>query len=858
VNRNKGSSGRALPIAAGIVAVLGLAATVLDVGPARLRFFAAAAGIFFSAGLALASVLRPGDGAERRAEILALAFPAACVLLFAPLLAGELLGAGTRILAWLVRPILLAAVLFHARDAWRGEGRTRAPAPLLLLAIAAALLALGRGALVTLPSDALDHIAVIAEIRETGESFPSTSYYAEPTEIRRDARQGYLFPAAAVVGASCGAEARDVYDALPAIAALFFVISFHALAREALGPGIASVLALLYALLSFEGGILGTWFGRAGSPYLFAGPALWAGLLFVLRAPRPGKLPTIPLLFAGFALMGIHVFAAITALLLGFLYALGLLFAKGGRRDARRAFMALLLLGAGAAPIGIGRILASYPPADPIHTHLQGIVWVTEHLYAANPLLAFDRLGLFVLLAYPLSLLLAPRSREDRGVLFAVSITLLPLLVVLNPFLVPVLVPVFGYLIGRILWFGGNCLVLGRLVSDWASAVRRDRRLPVRALALVALLAAHGLFASSLWARDATEIGKRLAASPVRMSDSPGPELWADLFAYMKENLPPRAAVATDPITGYLIPACTPQKTIAILEQHGSTGDPRAPERALDMVRAMSPYVSGSETAEILRRWGAGYVLLNFRFDAPVTSFYASVDPELYASTLEKFRREPGRYRELFSRDRCHLFSFDPTGPAAAGADRPVLGPIAGPLPPGAREVREPFPNGILLEAAAAAPDTIPAGGSLDVTCYWMKERSTDDPLPYKTYLRLVRSPREKAESKWLRKVNETRTGRLERTRTMRNVLRGALPLADWPEGARFADTIRWTVPERLAEGTYDLEVTLRRSPLLRVFYVEDFFSEEDSFSGVAIATIVVRAGARRSGRGASPRGGSA
>jgi hypothetical protein len=831
------------------LALAGLAATLTDAGPARVRFFLVAAGLFFSVGCAAIAAGLMAGGAERRKEPLALAFPLSAAVLFLPILIGEITGLGTRPFAWLVRLLLLSAAIVLVRSIRKGSGRVAAPHPLLLaVAIGAGIFACARGSLVTLPSDALDHLAVLREIQATGEVSPTTSYYAESTDLRLDARRGFVFPAAAAAGSLAGADARAVYDALPGIVAFFFVLSFYALARETLGGGAASALALLYAVLSFEGGILGTWFGRASSPALFAAPALWCAILLVYVSSRGDGIRPLPLALTGFALMGIHLFAAVTALLLGGLFLLGLLFLRGGRGDAKNALFSLCYLGLGFLPIGIWRVVKTYPPVDPIHTHLQGVLWVTDRLYAANPFLAFDRLGLFALLAFPLSLLLIGRARSSRADLFLVATTLFPLLLVLNPLLVPLLVPVVGYLLARILWFGGNYLVLGRLVADWGGAMRRKKRLVARAGAALAIVVLNGFFAMSLWARDATEIGSRLTATPKNLKDSPRPEGWADLFSYMEKNLPPRAVVAADPISGYMIPACTPQKTVAVMEQHGSTGDPLAPDRVLDMVRAASPFVSERDTAGILRRWNADYVLVNFRVSAPVTSFYASIDPSLYEAALEKFRSAPARYRELYGSDRCHLFAFESEGEAGPADSLPVLKAAVDSLPLFARRVDHAFPNGIRLEAAAVAPDTIRAGERVLVTCYWTKVSDPPDRLPYKVYYRLVRPAGAQPESKWGRKAEEIRTGRTHRARTMRNLLKGALPPEDWPAGARLADTADWTVPASLEEGSYDLEVALRRSPLVGDFHLKDFLSEEDSFSGVAVARITVL------GRAAPPR----
>jgi hypothetical protein len=830
-------------------AILGLGATFVGFPSERARAFLVLTGLFFSTGLALLSAARtrcPGP------LLLALAFPVSCTVLYLPLFAGELLGFGTRLFAWLVRPLLLVSAILLAREAGRRGRPIPRLAPLLAAAGLSALISLSRGALVTVPSDAPDYIAGIREIQATGLCFPLTTYYARSTEERIDARKGFLFPAAAAAGTLVGAGPRAVYDALPAVAAFLFAISFYALAREAMRDGPATWLAFAFGLLSFEGGVLGTWFARSGSPYLFAAPALWTALLLVLAASGGARGLVLPALAAGFALMGTHIFAAVTAVALGGLFVIALPYARGGAGRWRSALVPLAFVGIGSVPIGIWRIAKTYPALDPVHTHLQGILWVTDKLYVASPLLAFERVSLFGLLGIPLSILLVRRAREDVGTLFAVSTTLLPFLLILNPLLVPLMVPVLGYLLGRILWFGGYFLVLGRLAADCAAALRARRSLFRSAAAVGALVLLGGCLASSLKARDAIDWRKRVTARPERLADGPGPEIWSDLFSYMERNIPAGATVATDPITGYLIPACTRQKAVAILEQHGSTGDPAAPERVEDMIRAMSPYVSGAETAEILRRRGAGYVLVNFRLDVSMTSFVASLDPELYGPTLEKFRREPERYRPVYERDRCHLFAFREEAGPVEGEERPVLSAEVDSLPASAQRVDRLFANGVRLAGVRLAADTIRAGETLALTCFWTKERDVGDIVPYKAYFRLVRAPGGDPgpRGKWARKAHEIRTGRLLRARTMRNLLTGALPVADWPRDTLLADGMRWAIPSDLEPGSYDLEIALRRSPFVHVSYLRDFLMETDSFSGAAAGRVVVREAAVREAPG--------
>ncbi|MFH1277019.1 MAG: hypothetical protein ABIK65_01355 [Candidatus Eisenbacteria bacterium] len=857
MNESHSGPGSAIAWIGGLLALGGLASTFTGAGPEKARFLLAAGGLLFSTGYAALRLTRWRTWGEGTFS-LALAFPVSCVLLFAPLFAGELWGAGTAPLRWLARPYLAAAAIVLLREAAAARPRFAAPHPLPLLALAAALIAAGRGGLLTWPSDGPDHVAMIREIQATGESFPITSYYARSTDQAKDARKGFLFGAAAVAANETGAGAETAYDSLPALAAAFFLLALYALAREALGAGGGAVLASSYGFLSWDGGPLGVWFARSGSPYLFSGPLVWAALLVMLRASKGKGAAPAAALASGFALMAVHIYGAFTALLLGGLFVLALFFVPRGENVSRRsAVAALAFVAAGCLPVALWRYAATYPPLDPIHTHLQGILRFSDHLYTANPLIAFRPVGLFGLSGFVLSLFLLRRARRETGILFAVSVTLLPFLVILNPWIVPLLVPFVGYLLGRIVWFGGHWLVLGAVTAMLAgAAVRRGGA--VRTAAIAALLALHGLFAGSLWAGDAGLLGRPTAGNRFRLADHPGPERWRDLFDYMGRELPARATVATDPITGYLIPAFTPQKTVAIRAQHSSPADPYAPARLDDMVRAMSPYIDGVETEGILSRRKADYVLLNFRLDRPVVSYAATLDPALYGATLEKFRREPGRYVEIWSADRCHLFEFHEDAPGVP-SEEPVLSMLLDRPPPAARPMDEPFPNGVRLVGVEAGPASAAPGETLEIVCYWVRVLDTTDPLPYRTYLRLVLPDAGAGDSWWAkpsRRLKEAVSGGRTRARTMRSLARGAYPTRAWPRTAVVADTLRWTVPRNLEEGSYELQVRLRRSPVVQVFEIADFLRETDSFSGAPAATVEIRRGGSRSPSAARPAAG--
>lgn len=842
------SKGRNPALPAAILALAGFAATIIPYGPESIRILAAVAGLFFCTGYALIRVTGLFRGWERESAA-ALAFPVSCLLLFLPLFIGQLSGTGTRLLEWVARPYLIVAAVLLFREAATARPRFSLPGRLLFLCGVLMAVALWKGALITMESDAPDHIAVIREIERSGENFPTTSYYARSTDENLDARKGYYHPVTAVAGKLTRVDAVSVYDAIPALAVLLFTLAFYALARETLGGRIASAIALLLALLSVKGGIFGTWFGRSATPFGFSVPVIWCAFLLLVRAARGKRAVLLAELVIGFALAGIHLFAVVVTASMGGFFLLSFLYLKRDRFRYKGVLRSLFLIGAGCLPIGIWRFIHTYPALDPIHTHLQGVVLFGNGFFCSNPLHAYSWVSSSALLAIPLCLLLLRKAREDVGILFAVSVTLLPPLIILNPVIVPVIASVIGYLVGRITWLGGYYLVLGALSARWIEAVVRPKRAHGRVFALAALAALLLVVVSSLWVRDAIDYRNRLTLKPQILSDGTDPEKWSDLIQFMNRELPDRAIVATDPFTGYMVPAFTTQKTISIREQHSSTGDPEAPRRLKDMVRVMSPYFSGRETLHILKQHGADYVLLNFRFPGIITTHFSTVDPGLYLATLEKFRSEPERYDEVYARDRCHLFRIVKDAPGY-GREDPVLSIRVETVPPEARRVDYLFENGVRLLGASIMPDRLGVCESLEIACFWKKEKEHRDPLPYKVCLRLDKMGCENSGGsgmKWRRIWKQIRTGKKSRARSVRNAGGGTYPIFAWSVGETVADTIRYRLPENLEEGSYELQILLRRSSRIPVLHISDFISEEDSYRGVPVGELVVAAAGKES-----------
>ncbi|NNE08076.1 MAG: hypothetical protein HKN20_05885, partial [Gemmatimonadetes bacterium] len=401
-----------------LLSLLGIVGTLGLFLPGRFRVFAILAAASVLPGHAL--LVRTDWGRAQSPWMRAtVSIAVSWSLFFIAIVAAERLHLGT---GWLSIP-LLALTLLGSFLAWLPpriavtNGGRETGALIVLLTILVSL-ALARGASVTLATDALDHIAYLKEIVQTGDPFPLTSYYDPSNDTAYDIRKGFFQPVQAAALAATRCDAVEGWHAFPAVVLLLSGLGFFALARETLGDAKSGVLATAVYLLGFDAGIAGVWFGRACTPFLFSAPLVWGILLLTYRAGRGEKTPfVLPLLF-GFAIMGAHIFAAVVAGLLSALYAS--LHVLRWKARALRSFTALLgLTAAGMLPLGLWRFATSYPPVDPVHTHLQGVVTVSDGLFFSTPVLAVARLGLFSLLAIPATILLGKRLWKEEGVFFA-------------------------------------------------------------------------------------------------------------------------------------------------------------------------------------------------------------------------------------------------------------------------------------------------------------------------------------------------------------------------------------------------------------------------------------------------------
>jgi len=704
-------------------------------------------------------------------------------------------------------------------------------------------------------TDGPDHVSYVRRSLDSGALFPKDSFYRDGDGVSFDIRKGLWQPVLSLWSYRAHAAPEVLWRLLPAFVAPFALAAFLFLGTELLGsPGYAA-LGLVFMLLFYGGeGLL--WltkvgFGRNAMHILF-----WGASAYLLRYCRAGGLRHL----AAVALLSAAgcAFHVVFALLIAVVFAGVLLYSLLSRDGARwrgRLAGSALAAGAGVAVPLLARARFFGAALNEIHTHRQGMLVFSPHLAMVDPVEILVRMGViffFAVLALPFFLVVAPRPR--RALVF--TLTIVPMLLVLNPLLGPPLERHLGYLHYRMLeaaplmFFAA--LMTGGLVR---LAVRGGGRRGAGAARRVGALIGLVLFlyvpvraALPVFATNARSIVHRNAAIPAR---------FARLLEALEETIPSHAVIASDPVTSYALSAYTDYFVVATLDQHGSPADTTALERLRCVRDLLSPGVPLAQSIRDLRRWGADYVLLNADIPAGA-DFFGTMRPEYLALTAKKLQSCPRILREVLERDGFVLFAVE-EDPTAAPRDS-CVGVAAPALECDSRAERLVGTDagcGVMLESIAMESETLAAGETLRGSFCWRTQQPIRFGLPLELTIRIDGGfPKGRWYRQWYgkqyRRIVERRRQAFYRETWSVPLASGSRMPDQWSAGTAVREPFALAISPWMAPGRYDLRVKVWRRAYLPNRTVSDYLSNEDSLEGSVAASIVVQA--RRAGR-ISPRG---
>jgi len=703
----------------------------------------------------------------------------------------------------------------------------------LLLVLMGVLLSLSRGGIEP-ELDSLDHLAFIREITLSGDIQPASVFYPGPDGIGTDPRKGLMHTLEALTAWRAGVDPVRMWELFPIIGGPLVALAFFLLSRELLGATAAAVVSLAVFFV-FYPGENHSWFNGTAMAGRFSMGMVWLGLAAYVRYLREASRENLGIaLGCGFVLLAFHL--ADFSLFVGGSAALAIAFSmrpEMGTVSRPGAWLAVLLIPVAASPVLLWRLSSNGPAVNPVHTHLHGILYLTDRLYLSGMGEFLEWLGRAGIVSIGVSFFLPCLSWRRDGAYFLLALTVCPLLVAANPILVPLLQPRLGYLVFRTVRIIPFPTVLAMFLTLILLRVGRGA-LRKRVLAAGGVLALAFLLAY----QPVDFFGAQ--AEACRRSGTTG-FAWKQGLAFLK-GMPGTYVVASDPVTSYSIAGLTRHKVVSVLDQHGPPNDPRGMERLIAQRRMMSPYVSLRETLRLMREYGVNLVFLNHTFTRPEILFQYAVVPSLFAYETLKFDRLPEVFRLLWSGEGQRIYEVVGSLPAGAG-DIPPLRPLPASVPEGRRA--EVATGGLFLFSHRFGEKRVERGDTLHLRVDWKKAGPGGSDLPYRLFVRFDRAyPRSswwrQGYSKIYRKVLESRSGARYRFRADLIPGHGAFPVQDWPAEAAIQDGFAIPVPRDLHPGKYAVKMKVVQVPLLLNLELTDWLNDQDYFEGALVDSLEI------------------
>ncbi len=684
--------------------------------------------------------------------------------------------------------------------------------------------------------DTLDHIGYVAEIRETGEAFPTTAFYAEAGEDGKDIRKGLLH---VFYGFTCGYLEIDPLPCLRAWNAFFaamLVLSVYGVSLALFHNHWIAALSCVLYLISGEGGISGAAIREAFYANRFGFCFFLFLITFVLRyLEKPNGRSLVCSACFAFAASAVHIFyAMLSCLAIAMIAVWKPCFPKNTTKvHLSRVLRVGAALLAGIAPYALYRFFTGYREPSLIHREIQGIVYVANGLFIEDPFKFLSwtgALGVVTLFA-AIALWRQRGAHTGLGYLIAASFTVPAVL--LNPLLLPLFHRAIAYLIFRL----PQLLPFYMIAAYYLVYFLTERRRSLKSVLLfAAILIATGIDLSPSF-KENTFSRSRLVRE--RQSSY---LLWKDGLDFLGEQLPRGSIIASDPITSYSIAAFTPHYVVCTLDQHAPPADRSLEKRIQQSRDILSPFVSLRRTVGTLEGTQSRHIMLNGRMTQLLRFHYLSIDPDVFGEMRRKFDSSPGLFDALFDRDGLLILRWNGEHPSEQFApENPyLLRETPDSFTPIHREAGE-----ARLEAFHIDQRQIERGQILSLSCIW----SSDRIHRLRNYIVAVRFDHQNPDlplggrpfPKILRKLKEALTSTRYRFREDHKIHQGFLNPDVWPIGALVLDETSIRIPSDVAPGEYTISVKLLALTAMPCYRLRDLFYDDDTYQGVPISPITIR-----------------
>jgi hypothetical protein len=742
-------------------------------------------------------------------------------------------------------------------------------------------------------TDSPDHVSFVRRSVESNVLFPHDSFYREGDGSSFDMRKGLWHPVLSLWTYQSHATADRVWRTIPSFTVFFVLSSFILFALEVCGSRLCAAVSLVFFFL-FYGGEGIEWLTKLGFSRNIAQTFLWIDLAFLLRYYRSNErrylLATFVMACVGAAY---HVAFALllgTSLLGLFVY---VTFLREGR-EWRFAFWRSVPVQLAALAIPLAaRAHAAAASYSAIHTHQQGMLVFSPHLAIVDPAKLVTTVGIVFFFA----LLMAPffffvtRAGNRRSLVFVLF--LVPVCIVLDPITASFMERRIGYLHYRILDAAPLMLLLALVVTGLAGvlvfgkpqgrteSLKTDRRITGRSI--VGRIAAAGALALFLYYPVRAAMHQfDSAAHAIASHETEMPARFAPLVTALNERIPDHSVIVSDPLTSYVISACTDHFVVVTLDQHDSPADTSSLNRIREVRNLLSPAVPLAASGAWLEQVHAEYVVLDTHI-AEHSDFFAAALPGSARLTYEKFIACRELLSNVLDLDGFRVFevrreflgrALDSacTVPRAAalscegepgeGTSREAAGgrtaaasertEESGSETSGATEdgrlvvdSERDVGCGVVLARLAVDRYALHPGDTLRGHVCWKAPQPLLFGLPLEAVVRIDTEYPKGAwyrpwYSKQYRRVVERRNSRFYRFTWSERLMSGFTYPDQWEPGRIVRQDFSLPLSAWMAPGAYELRIKVVRRSYVTNRGLSDYLSNNDSLEGVVVAEVII------------------
>ncbi len=699
-------------------------------------------------------------------------------------------------------------------------------------------------------SDSADHIAYIRSIAVSHEVFPEQFLYKDGGMLTHDIRKGLMHSLWGMLNLLTGrTDAVAIWHVISAIASVFTILAlFCAGFLIFRSPGVGLIAAFLFVFV--HGGGL-TSYRLITTAFAFpTGKVFSLVFLFSVLAflkNRSTKYLTL-MATASFAATGTHIGHLIVCAFILFYTIVGRMIeapSRERRELLRRTAPLMAAVTAGVnIPYVLIRYMRDYDPNNVIHSHLQGVFWITDGLYTVNPVTVFLNAGVLGLLGILSVFILWRQSKREENLRLLLWGTIALWGILFNPLLIPPIMRFMSYLVLRLSTAVPASLVAAVLIKRLWDRSRGRHVLMSKKTTVFG------------WIAVIVCIGYQLAVTPSGFAYSGRGEQKlrsgclnvCDINDYINSNIPDGSVIASDPLTSYCIPAFTDQFVVCTNDQHSVPNDSTALDRIRDCRDIFSPLSTMREIVTVIERYGVDYIVVNGRIPRATGTHYWKPDREMALQAIERFGDHPSLFGLEYMSDDAALFAVSEGVESAAIAeesDGGSRGFIGERLSPG--EMAELVPSetpGLFIKSVRPARPSVERGGTLELDIEWVAERY----CPYRAYVAHIRfdTPFERGPlyrefyGKVYRKILENLRGERYRFRYDHLPLNGLFTPERWPVGRVVKDRVMIRIPRDVHAGMYTVSVKMAIGTHYPNYSLRDLLNDDDSYDGPDVARVAV------------------